>query len=238
MLKFYIYFLQINVKAFTFSLVNNLIYSFKRNFMKKATLIRDYSKLSDAKLNLKAEDIKLALTGNANFPVTDPTLTVFSASSEEFTVALTNAAQRGKVAIAEKNEKRANLLSMMNALAINITALADGSKVKLLSSGFDLAIETPSRSQLAAPTNFILTDGPNSGDLKLSIKAVKDARSYNYELTPEPLTADSLWSTKGSSSSEFVFTNMEVGKRMFCKVTAIGTRGQVMSTNILSRIVQ
>ena len=97
--------MQINVKAFTFSLVNNLIYSFKRNFMKKATLIRDYSKLSDAKLNLKAEDIKLALTGNANFPITDPALAVFSASSEEFTVALTNAAQRSKVAIAEKTRK-------------------------------------------------------------------------------------------------------------------------------------
>ena len=101
-----------------------------------------------------------------------------------------------------------------------------------------MATETPSRSQLTPPTNFTLTDGPNSGELKLSIKPVKVARSYNYEYTPEPYTAESKWNVKGSSSSEFVFGNREIGKRVYCKVTAIGTRGQAMSTNVLSRIVQ
>ena len=206
--------------------------------MKKATLIRDYGKLSDAKLNLKGEDIVNALTENVNFPVTSPTLAVFTTTATDFTAALNNAAQGGKVAVADKNDKRVDLLDIMNALAANISGLAAGSRPKLLSSGFDLAIETPSRSQLTAPTDFKLSDGPNSGELRLSIKPVKDARSYNYENTSEPLSLDSKWQTKGSSSSEFILTNMEIGKRMFCKVTAIGTRGQVMSTNILSRIVQ
>lgn len=206
--------------------------------MKKAMLIRDYGRLNDAKLNLKAEDVISALTDNTNFPLTEPTLAAFTTASAAFTAALNNAANGGKIAVTEKNEQRVNLLSLLNSLAINISSLAGGSRTKLLSSGFDLVTETPTRSQLTAPTDFKLTDGFNPGELRFSIKPVSTARSYNYESTPEPLTVDSQWSTKGSSSSEFVITNMEIGKRFFCKVTAIGTRGQAMSTNVLSRIVQ
>ncbi|HET8830246.1 MAG TPA: hypothetical protein VFM79_12950, partial [Pelobium sp.] len=100
------------------------------------------------------------------------------------------------------------------------------------------SVETPTRSQLTAPTDFKLTDGPNPGELRLSIKPVRVARSYNYEYTPEPYSVESKWSARGSSSSEFVFANMEIGKRVYCKVTAIGTRGQALSSNVLSRIVQ
>ena len=153
----------------------------KISMMKIAKLIKDYSKLSEANLDFKSQMVVINLTGNPNFPVTEPTLADFIVVKSAYTTALQNSAEGGKTAVAIKNQAREELLTNMRNLSLNIEAQAQGDKAKLVSSGFDLAAEGENVPPLTGPTNFKIADGLNAGELKLSVKAVPQAVSYLHD---------------------------------------------------------
>jgi hypothetical protein len=206
--------------------------------MKYTRLNYNYGRYNDANLDLKAQSIISSLTNNANFPETTPTLSNFTTVANTYATCLTAAASRDRVAVSLKNDARDAILGYLRLLAINVESLAEGNRSKLISSGFDLATESEGSAMLGLVTGFVLSDGMNPGEIKFSIKAVANAKSYIFEYTEEPLTADSKWISKGSSKREFTFTNLPQGKRIYGRVTAIGTRGQETTSNILSRVVQ
>jgi hypothetical protein len=206
--------------------------------MKTSKLIRDYSKLSDANLDFKAQMIGISLNTNPNFPTTDPTLTEFAAVKAAFTTALQNSANGDRMAVAVKNQAREELLTTMRNLATNIESQAQGDRAKLASSGFELASENESAPPLAGPTNFKITDGLNPGELKLSVKGVPQAVSYLHEYTEDPLTEDSRWISKVSTSREHTFADIRSGLRVHARVAVIGRKGQEVYSNVLSRVVQ
>ncbi|MFA6276377.1 MAG: fibronectin type III domain-containing protein [Pedobacter sp.] len=206
--------------------------------MKISKLILNYQKYNDAKLDQKAQAIIAALTGNANFVTTSPTLAAFTGIAANFSNALTAAASRDRVAVSLKSDAREALLNSFRLLAMSIEASAEGNRSKLVSSGFDLAIESDSALSLSPPQEFTLADGTKPGEIKFSIKAVENAKSYIFEYTEEPLTLESSWISKGSSTREYTFTNLPSGKRIYGRVVAIGTRGQEGTTNVLTRMVQ
>jgi hypothetical protein len=212
--------------------------SFYTSAMKIPKLILNYQRYNDAKLDQKAQAIIVALTDNANFVTTSPTLAAFTAVAADFSNALTAAASRDRVAVSLKSDAREALLNSLRLLAMSIDATAGGNRSQLVSSGFDLAIESDSALSLSPPQEFALLDGMNPGEIKFSIKAVENAKSYIFEYTEEPLTLESSWISKGSSKREYTFTNLPSGKRIYGRVVAIGTRGQEGTTNVLTRMVQ
>jgi len=206
--------------------------------MKIPKLVLNYQRYNDAKLDQKAQAIQVALTGNPNFPSITATLADFIIVASNFATALTAASSRDRVAVSLKNDAREALLNSLRLLAMSIEAIAESNRSQLVSSGFDLAIESDGALSLSPPQEFALLDGMNPGEIKFTIKAVENAKSYIFEYTEEPLTIESSWVSKGSSKREYTFTNLPSGKRIYGRVVAIGTRGQEGTTNVLTRMVQ
>ena len=86
--------------------------------MKKEKLLTDYSKLPDAKLNLKAIDVKNALTANPNFTSISVSLADFTKLQEDFEEALMKVASSDRIKIALKNQARLSLIQAMRQLAL------------------------------------------------------------------------------------------------------------------------
>lgn len=205
--------------------------------MRTPRLITSYQTYSDPRLDVKAQSIIGALTGNTNFPETVPTLASFTTVAGNFTDALTLAASRDKVAVSAKNDARKALLDALRLLATNVQSLAEGDRTKLVSSGFDLNAETGG-SSLLPPQDFTMSDGNSSGEMKFMVSAVAGAKSYLFEYTLEPLTDDSVWISKATTKREFVFSNLPVGKRIYGRVTVVGTKDREITSTVISRIVQ
>jgi len=206
--------------------------------MKRPKLVKNYSRLSEANLDYKAQSIVHSLTGNAYFPVTDPSLTDFTEVKDAYILARENVANGGKTEIAIKNQTKELLLSKMFLLGVNIESLAKEDRVKLVSSGFDLAKTAEPKPPLVGPLNLRLADGLNKGELKLCIEPLKDAVSYNYEFTVSPLTEESKWMIKSSTSKIHVFAGLPSGAKVYARVAAIARKDQELYSETLSRVVQ
>ncbi len=206
--------------------------------MRKQFLTKSYEKLSDAKLDLKAQVIIASLTGNPNFPSPVTGLAEFTAAAELYSQRLNEASGRDMVAVIKKREAREHLLALIRVLATHIESVCDGNLSKLASSGFTLSSVGGHSAPLEAPRDFQLQDGKNSGEMKFSVKAVPYAKSYMYQHTKSPLTPDSQWTSRGCSLKEYTYTNLTVGDRLYCRVVVIGPRGQEVYSNTLTRIVQ
>ena len=206
--------------------------------MRTPTLVKDYSKLSDSNLDFKGEAVILSLTGNANFPETTPTLADFTTLHTAFVTAMQNTVTGGRTATAIKNQARTELISGMRQLALNIESLAPGDRAKLTSSGFDLAADGENVPPLSTPTEFKILDGVNPGELKFSVRGVPQAVSYVHEYTEAPLTEDSKWVSKVSSTREHTFTGIRSGIRVYGRTAVVGRKGQEAYSPTLSRVVQ
>ena len=206
--------------------------------MRKQSLIKNYDKLSDPGLEVKAQEIIACLTGNANFPAIIPSFAEFTAAAELFATRLSAAASRDRVAVILKKDAREALLTLMRQLAVIIESLADENVSKLASSGFTLTSPGGNSSPIEAPRDFQLYDGKNSGEMRFSVSKVANAKSYMFQYTKGPVSAESQWISRGSTFKEYTFTNLPVGERLFCRVAVIGPRGQEVYSVTLSRIVQ
>lgn len=205
--------------------------------MKNNKLILDYSKLSDAKLSLRSGDVVNSLTDNDYFPVTVPSLTEFTALRTAFVQALDRTTTGDRYLIAVKNQTRKTLLSAMRQLAMTIDAQGNGDKAKLITSGFLLS-STAESSTLGAPENFKIADGKNPSELILSCKMAQNAASYLFDIAEEPISENTIWKTQADSRRSYTFRNLNSGSRIFCRIRAIGRKGQEISSEVLSRVVQ
>jgi hypothetical protein len=139
--------------------------------------------------------------------------------------------------VQRKNDVRLALLILMRLLGINIESQSAGDLFKMSTSGFVMSSQGGAVPPLGVPDNFKLKPGKNLGELILSVKKVPNAISYIFEYTIGPLTPESKWISRGSSSKEYTFTNLPRGEEVFCRVAAIGTRGQEVYSVVLNTIV-
>lgn len=206
--------------------------------MKKQVIIKSYEKLSDANLNTRAETIVNSLTDNPNFPLTSPPLPEFATAATLYNTRLNaSISSRARVDIILKNDARVALLVLMRMLGINIESLSGEDVSKMASSGFLLSSQGGTVPPIDVPTDFKVRPGKNLGEIILSVKKLNNAIYYIFEYTIGPVTEDSKWISRGSSSREFTFTNLPRGAEVYCRVAAIGRRGQEVYSNVLNTIV-
>lgn len=201
-------------------------------------IINNFSKLTDSNLEVSATSILLALTGNSNFPDPKPDLPSLKGAIDEFTNLVAVAKDGGKLEIAEKNEKRKELITMLEKLAHYVLFTSDGDKLKALSSGFSFPKPAASATTIFKPNNLVLSDGQNAGELRLDFDRVAGAKSYVYQYTPDPINESSAWENKMGTVSHAIFTNLQSGKKYWCRVAAVGVGDQVVYSDVVSRVVQ
>lgn len=206
--------------------------------MKQNKLILDYSKFSDADLNLKSKTVVVNMTGNMSFPDTKPTIAEFTTLQNAYNEALEKTNSKDRQLIAVKNQNKLALVAAMRQLAMNVDAIANGDKVLLLSSGFDLAANNENPATLGVPTDFKIMDGVNSGELRFSCKKAANAVSYNFEYVDEEPTDQTQWIIVPSTSREITVRGLRSGMRVYGRIKAIGRKGQQANSEVLSRLVQ
>jgi hypothetical protein len=198
-----------------------------------------FGRYTDAALLVIAQAILAALTGNTFFPTPTPTLAALQTAVEAYSEALAAAVDGGKTAVAAKNARKQELMDLLVQLGIYVMLTANGDVEMLSSSAFPLTKDRQPLPPLEKPEITKMESGINSGELHVSINAVKGARTYVYQYTLDPLSQGSNWVSNNSTLVKFGFNNLEVGKKYWCRVVAYGKNEQmVVSDPVLSRVVQ
>src|ERR1700720_2592143 len=144
-----------------------------------------FSKLADDQFDNKAQSIGVALTGNANFPTTFPTLASLGTDLTAYQQAL--AMQPGQVRDAQVAATRAVLASSLDKLARSLELVPNVTDAMLSTSGFELRKQPSSSSEIvAAPGNVRLKQTGVSGVVQVLSDAVKGASAYEMQYTLDP----------------------------------------------------
>lgn len=206
--------------------------------MSTSKILTSYSRLSDAELNAKATQVTTSMTGNVNFPSPIPTLEELRIVNEEFRAMMAAAKSGDRTKIMMKNQKREILVEMMNRLLRYVEMTANGDRLVLMSSGFDISKERSSAVELGLVESIKLNDGECSGELKMSCSGVAGARSYMFQYTEELLNGSTAWTSETATLSEHVFKGLTPGKKYWCRIVAIGSKNQQTVSEPVSRFVQ
>jgi hypothetical protein len=206
--------------------------------MKSYRIKLNFYKLTESRLEVKSQNIVASLTDNTSFPTPDPALTVVSDAITAYSQALDAARTGDRTAIAIKNDKRQVLEQLLTTLAAYVTLTANGDYAKLLSSGFDIAKLPEPQPPIGNPQNLQVENGANHGEILLRVNAVKGAKAYLHQFTPDPITEASVWVSQPSTTSKYLFPALETGKKYWFRVAAIGARDQVTFSDEIWRVVQ
>lgn len=195
--------------------------------------------MSDADLQVSASGVLTAMTSNnAIFPNPTPDLATLNAAIEGFAAALVLSRDGSRQDVENKRQKRDALIDILLRLADYVLFTSAGDKAKALSSGFKInRLHTP-RPDLQKPGNLRVTEGLNPGELQISFDRVEGARSYQYQYTTDPVTEASTWQSATGTVRKFLVTGLQSGKRYWCRIVAVGIRGQIACSDAVSKIVQ
>ncbi len=208
-----------------------------QNLMKKPKISTNL-KFPDAEFEIMAQAILASMTANPYFPAPTPSTIILAAGTTAYTDALLAAQSRDKNSVANKIQRKAELLNLLQQLAASVTATANGDRAILVSSGFPLQKETGDATPLQKPENLQVINGINPGEQISSVDGQKVAKSYIHQYTPDPLLPDSVWVQTFTTASKYTFKDLVPAQKYWFKVTAIGTKEQIAISDTLSRIVQ
>lgn len=205
--------------------------------MKSQKVSISFAKYTDSDLETKSEHILTSMTGNPAFADPIPTLVELQNAVTTYSLNLVTAAGLGKVAVAEKNKSRRILELLLTQLGMYVMYIANGDAAILTSSGFSLT-KLPEPNYITNPGNVKLTNGVTSGQLESMVKAQKAARTYLHQIADEMPTDTTVWQSKASSRSSYVFNNLVPGKQYWVRVAATASGEQVAYSTVATQFVQ
>jgi len=185
---------------------------------------------------LRARNIHTSMTGNANFQTPSPSLTDLNAAITAFEASVDAADGGSRQEIAVKNQNKEILINVLHLLGNYVLFTSVNNEVVATSSGYKVGKQPLPAPPLTKPEQPVLVNGLNRGELELSCKAVKGAKSYVHEITATPVTTASVWKPITATRSKFMFTGLESGKEYGCRVAAIGVRQQMVYSDVVTRI--
>lgn len=110
-----------------------------------------FAQYNDSLLSDFYTSVNTSLTGNASFPNLPITLAAFATIGNTFIEKLAASFDGGKLAVAEKNVARANLIAALRQIASYVQTVAGENLPVLLSSGFEPVSQNRTQSPLPKP---------------------------------------------------------------------------------------
>jgi hypothetical protein len=164
------------------------------------------------------------LTGNPSFPSPPVDMKTLQAAVDDLNAALAAQPNGGPSATAEKNNKKEALIVLLRRLRHYVDENCGNDLSVLLSSGFQAAVNTRTRSPLANPSILNLGLG-NSTELVLKVTPIAHAKCYEVRMavvcagnTPGP------WQTAGlfTNSRSMTINGLTPGTTYMFQVRAVG----------------
>lgn len=205
--------------------------------MKTQKINISFSAFGDADFEQKAQAILSSMTNNPAFPNPIPTLQEVTDAVAQYSADLVAAASLDRTAVARKNKSRTLLQNLLRQLAMYIMYIANGDVTILTSSGFTLS-KLPEFNYITNPGNVTLANGVSTGVMEVSVKTVKGAKGYVYQIAREEPVTEAEWQSTNSSRSKFTYTNLQPGKRYWVRVAATGSGEQIAYSPVVSQFVQ
>ncbi|WP_205511951.1 hypothetical protein [Longitalea arenae] len=202
----------------------------------KKELALNFRKYNDSELDEIAIYICRKLTNNEDHPDIEPLLAPVRITAEQFQHARRDASFGDTQKILIKNDLKEKLISLLRELGEIIQLKSKGDEWLLIRSGFEIA-KPPKKTVLEKPREFEVLPGKNNGQIILQAKRVKGAKAYLYQYTPGPLRADNAWETVNSTKRKIVISDLPLGINFFFRMAAVGSRNQVVYSEILSRYI-
>ncbi|MGN6399129.1 MAG: hypothetical protein ACTHMD_01670 [Flavisolibacter sp.] len=201
-------------------------------------IVNGWEKLTPLNLVGESRYIISQMSGNVNFPTTDPTLATMTTLTNDLETAITDADAGGSYDRDLRDEKAQELIDALHQLGDYVVFTAKGNRLIAQSSGFTLA-KTPSPNPpIEKPTGLQLFDGVNAGELLLRFLKVKGARGYMYQIAEGPFSETMQWTTAHGTIRQNLFTGLTSGKQYWVRVVALGIDGQVVYSDAVARIAQ
>jgi hypothetical protein len=207
--------------------------------MPKIKVKLNLDRLTDEQLIQKAKAIKLAMTGNANFPSpvpTVPNMNTLITTAETKLGAANLAQQAAKQATTEKNAALDAVRAAVTDWGGYVQISCGGDAAKVQSAGMDVkAVVTP--PTLPPPVqNLSLTAGDNAGEIDAQWDSM-NVRTFQMETSPDPMTSSSWTRQKDVTKSKSVILNLVSGTRVWVRVRAVNPAGEGPWSDPATRIV-
>lgn len=196
-----------------------------------------YNSLSLALFSEALNVITGNMTGNANFPDQQTLVSTIVTEQGKFQQFIQKAASGTKVEIMFRDEKRSLITDLLHQLGNEVTAVANGATIMLESSGINFTQPRKPSAPLEKPEPPKVSPGINNGELVCVAKPQPGMKSIVFMLSNDP-TVETNWKIFTSSTSKFLFENLEGGKRYFFKYKLAGVRNQEVVSDVVSYIPQ
>jgi hypothetical protein len=202
----------------------------------KKRLALGFKETVDSSLIMVGLRVHSNMNENEYFP--DPGMLIIELGelTNQFNSAVAEAALGDRQKISVKNDLRALLIKKLKKIGEFVQEHANGSETALLSSGFPI-VKPLDEIQLKDPRDFKILPGPNPGEIIMKISGVKGAKSYIYQWTPAPVTAESIWETAYDTRCKRIISGLPLGINYCFRMAAVGAHNQIIYTRVLSRYI-
>jgi len=196
----------------------------------------DYRKYSDPDLLEKARYIHQQVSSRATmFPTPTPAMLAFKDGIDEFSAAVTAAGTGDRILGGQKRATRAALVTLMQQLGYYVLMTANGDKLIAEESGFTLAKESTNVT-IYKPTDLKLEYTSQIGEVQTSVKPVKGAAAYLHQYTSDPTLKEESWVTMNCTSARCKITGLTPGTMYYFRVGVVGSKEQVLYSDVQSKI--
>jgi hypothetical protein len=158
--------------------------------------IENYNGVSDGDVVARANAVQTALTANANFANPPVDLTVFKTSIDLFNALIAEALDGSKKVIAQKNKQRQAVIKDLRLLGRYVEVTSNGDPSIFQTAGFQAASTTKSTTAPLSETIRKIEHGANSGQIKVSIRVVRGASSYELRYAQAVSGATTVWTSQ------------------------------------------
>ncbi len=196
--------------------------------------------MSDSDLLSQLNAVHDHMLNNPAFPNPPVDLAGFKAAIDAYTAAEAAARDGGKAAIVQREKRRADAIIMFRLLGHHVETTCKNDLATFTSSGFVLATtgqKTP--PQPVDVPSIIAVDQGSTGQLLVSIKPVRKARSYDIRYAPEPAAgAATNWTVVSVASTKPAtpINNLARGVNYVFQVRAFGKLGFSDWSNSVERM--
>jgi len=182
-----------------------------------------------------AEGIVTNMTGNASFPNPSPALTIISAAITALQAAETATLARTKGAATTRNERRTDLVALLQQLRTSVQTTADGNAANapsIIQSAGMAVRKTPARK----PRVFSLKAGAVSGTVKIVAPAAARRASYEWQYSVD---GGKTWTAlPGTLQAKTSVSGLTAGSTVEVKYQALTRTGEGNWSAPISMLVQ
>ncbi len=144
----------------------------------------NFSKTLPEQILAQGYAVSKALTGNANFTNIPIDLSLLKAALDAYSVSIGDARDGGKKAIVLRNKQGEEVIRMLQALATYVELNCKEDMNTFLSSGFTPRSSTRAQAARLDQPIIVNVGQGNTGQLLVSIKAVRGAKTYDVRTGP------------------------------------------------------